>query len=116
VLVLDTRNTHRPAALWAAFPLAAAHRWNATLAWPSTPTQGKWLNMAEIAFSVLARQWRDRRSADKRVLKGAIARWQARRQQAGTGSRCPLQAAPSLPGNPAGMRYQQMRRGSCLWS
>jgi len=87
VLVLDNLNTHTPAALYAAFPPEEAHRLNARLEWHHTPKHGSWLNMAEIEFSVLARQCLDRRIADKSILKGEIALWQARRNHAGTGIR-----------------------------
>jgi DDE superfamily endonuclease len=87
VLVLDNLNTHTPAALYAAFPPEEAHRVNARLEWHHTPKHGSWLNMAEVEFSVLARQCLDRRMADKSVLKGEVALWQARRNRAGTGVR-----------------------------
>jgi hypothetical protein len=87
VLVLDNLNTHTPAALYTAFPPEEAHRLNARLEWHHTPKHGSWLNMAEIEFSVLARQCLDRRIADKSVLKGEVALWQAQRNQAGTGTR-----------------------------
>jgi hypothetical protein len=86
VLVLDNLNTHTPAALYAAFPPQEAHRLNAKLEWHHTPKHGSWLNMAEIEFSVLARQCLDRRIADKGALKGEVALWQARRNQARSGS------------------------------
>lgn len=87
VLVLDNLNTHTPAALYAAFPPEEAHRLATKLEWHYTPKHGSWLNIAELEFSVLARQWLDRRIADKAVLKGEIALWQARRNHAGTGVR-----------------------------
>jgi hypothetical protein len=87
VLVLDNLNTHTPASLYAAFPPEEAHRLAAKLEWHYTPKHGSWLNIAEIEFSVLARQCLDRRIADKSVLKGEVALWQARRNRAGTGVR-----------------------------
>ena len=85
VLVMDNLNTHTPAALYAAFPPEEAHRLAAKLEWHYTPKHGSWLNMAEVEFSVLARQCLDRRIADKATLKGEVALWQARRNLAGTG-------------------------------
>lgn len=85
VLVLDNLNTHTPAALYAAFPPAEAHRLAAKLEWHYTPKHGSWLNMAEIEFSVLARQCLDRRIPDKAQLAGEVALWQARRNRAATG-------------------------------
>jgi hypothetical protein len=87
VLVLDNLNTHTPAALYTAFPPAEAHRLAQKIEWHHTPKHGSWLNMAEIEFSVLARQCLDRRIPDKSELKGEVAMWQARRNQAGTGTR-----------------------------
>lgn len=84
VLVLDNLNTHTPAALYATFSPTEAHRLNAKLAWHYTPVHGSWLNMAEIEFSVLARQCLDRRFADKATLKGEVALWEARRNRAGS--------------------------------
>ncbi len=87
VLVLDNLNPPTPAARYAAFPPAAAHRLAARLEWPYTPPHGRWLNSAAVEFSVLARQCLDRRIAEQSLLKGAIAMGQARRTQAGTGVR-----------------------------
>jgi hypothetical protein len=87
VLVLDNLNTHTPAALYAAFPPAEAHRMAAKLEWHYTPKHGSWLNIAEVEFSVLARQCLDRRIADKATLKGEVALWEARRNRVGTGVR-----------------------------
>jgi hypothetical protein len=84
VLVMDNLNTHTTAALYAAFPPEEAHRLAAKLAIHHTPPHGSWLNMAEIEFSVLARQCLDRRIADRATLKGAIALWEAKRNLAGT--------------------------------
>jgi DDE superfamily endonuclease len=56
VLVLDQLNTHTGAALHEAFPPAEAMRIAERLAIHHTPKYGSWLTMAEIGFSVLARQ------------------------------------------------------------
>jgi hypothetical protein len=87
VLVLDNLNIHTPAALYTAFPPAEAHRIARKLEWHYTPKHGSWLNIAEIEFSVLARQCLDRRIADVAELKGEVALWEARRNRAGTGVR-----------------------------
>jgi hypothetical protein len=87
VLVTDNLNTHTLAVLYAAFPPEEAHRIADRLEWHYTPKHGSWLNMAEIELSVLARQCLDRRIADKSVLKGEVAMWEARRNLAGTGVR-----------------------------
>jgi DDE superfamily endonuclease len=87
VLVTDNLNTHTPAVLYAAFAPEEAHRIASKLEWHYTPKHGSWLDMAEIELSVLARQCLDRRIADKGVLRGEVALWEARRNQAGTGVR-----------------------------
>jgi DDE superfamily endonuclease len=83
VLVLDNLNTHTPAALYAAFPPPEAKRLAAKLEWHYTPKHGSWLNIAEIEFSILARQCLDRRIPDKGTLQGEAAAWVVRRNQAG---------------------------------
>jgi hypothetical protein len=85
VLVLDNLNTHTPASLYAAFPAAEAKRLADKVEWHYTPKHGSWLNIAEIEFSVLARQCLDHRIPDKASLAGEVALWQARRNRAGTG-------------------------------
>jgi DDE superfamily endonuclease len=87
VLMSDNLNTHTPASLYAAFAPEEAHRLAAKVEWHHTPKHGSWLNIAEIEFSVLARQCLDRRIADKSVLKGEVALWEARRNLAGTAVR-----------------------------
>jgi DDE superfamily endonuclease len=79
VLVTDNLNTHRPAALYQAFPPAEAWRILARLEWPYTPTHGSWLNMAELELSVLARHCLDRRIPDQATLETEVAAWVAAR-------------------------------------
>jgi len=79
VLVLDNLNTHRPAALYQAFPPAEAWRILERLEWHYTPTHGSWLNMAELDLSVLARQCLARRIPDQRTLETEVAAWVAAR-------------------------------------
>jgi hypothetical protein len=75
VLVLDNLNTHRPASLYEAFPPQEAWRLLAKLEWHYTPTHGSWLNMAELEWSVLARQCLDRRIPDQATLEAEVAAW-----------------------------------------
>ncbi len=56
VLVMDQLNTHSPASLYAAFPPAEAKRLADKLEIHHTPKHGSWLNMAELALSVLQGQ------------------------------------------------------------
>jgi len=75
VLVLDNLNTHRPAALYEAFPPAEARRLLDRIEWHYTPTHGSWLNMAELEWSVLSRQCLARRIPDAATLETELAAW-----------------------------------------
>ena len=55
-VVLDNLNTHTVAALDETFDAAEANRIRKRLEFHSTPKHGSWLNMAEIEFSIFARQ------------------------------------------------------------
>lgn len=55
-LVLDNLNTHTVAALYETFTAAEANRIRKHLEFHYTPKHGSWLNMAEIEFSIFARQ------------------------------------------------------------
>jgi hypothetical protein len=79
VLVTDNLNTHRPAALYQAFPPAEAWRILHRLEWHYTPTHGSWLNMAELELSVLTRQCLARRIPDQATLETEVAAWVAAR-------------------------------------
>ena len=73
-LVLDNLNTHRTASLYETFPPAEARRIAKRLEFHHTPKHGSWLNMAEIEFSVLARQsavWRHERGAVRKSRPGS---------------------------------------------
>ncbi len=83
VLRSDNLNTHKPAALYEAFPPQEARRIREKLEWHHTPKHGSWLNMAEIALSVLQRPCLDRRLPDQDTVTREVAAWeQARNQQA----------------------------------
>jgi hypothetical protein len=84
VLVLDTRNTHTPAALYQAFPPAEARRIAARIAWHYTPVHGSWLNIAELEWSVLQRQCLRRRLPDRPTLEAEVAAWVAARNATAT--------------------------------
>lgn len=75
VLVLDNLNIHRPASLYQAFPPQEAWRVLHKLEWHYTPTHGSWLNMAELEWSVLARQCLRRRIPDQTTLEQEVAAW-----------------------------------------
>ncbi len=79
VLVLAQLNTHTPAALYQAFPPAEAWRILERIEWHYTPTPGSWLNLAELEWSVLARQCLARRIPDQATLETEVAAWVAAR-------------------------------------
>lgn len=78
-VVLDNLNTHTPAALYEAFPPAEARRILRKLEFHYTPIHGSWLNMAELEFSMLARQCLGRRIGDRDTLATEIAAWETAR-------------------------------------
>jgi hypothetical protein len=81
-VVLDNLNTHGPASLYAAFAPEEARRLTRRLEFHHTPKHASWLNMAELEFSVLARQCLGRRIATREELARAVAAWEARRNAA----------------------------------
>jgi hypothetical protein len=80
-VVLDNLNTHTPAALYEAFPPAEARRILRKLDFHYTPVHGSWLNMAELEFSMLARQCLGRRIGDRDTLATEIAAWETARNE-----------------------------------
>jgi hypothetical protein len=78
-VVLDNLNTHTPAALYEAFAPAEACRLLRKLDFHYTPVHGSWLNMAELEFSLLARQCLHRRIGDRDTLVAEVAAWETAR-------------------------------------
>ena len=72
-VVLDNLNTHSIASLYKAFEPPEARRIARRLEFHHTPKHGSWLDMAEIEFSVFARQCLDRRIPDELTLKRECA-------------------------------------------
>lgn len=81
VVVMDNLNTHVAHALYKRFAPTEARRILERLEFHYTPKHGSWLNMAEIEFSVLAKQCLDQRIANKPLLTSEIAAWETRRNQ-----------------------------------
>jgi hypothetical protein len=81
-VVLDNLNTHGPASLYEAFPPEEARRLTGRLEFHHTPKHASWLNVAELEFSVLARQCLGRRIATREELARAVAAWEAERNAA----------------------------------
>ena len=82
VLVTDNLNIHSPGCLYEAFSPQEARRIIDKIEWHYTPGHGSWLNIAEIALSVLHRQCLNRRVADVTGLAREIAAWQNERNAA----------------------------------
>jgi transposase len=82
-VVLDNLNTHKLAALYAAFPAQEAHRIVQRLRFHFTPKHGSWLNMAEIELSILARQALADRIPDKETLIQEVQAWEHQRNNSG---------------------------------
>ena len=80
-VVMDNLNTHRPAALYQAFPPAEANRILKKLEFHYTPKHGSWLNMAEMEFSILSRQCLQRHMGSEKALKSSVLTHEQRRNQ-----------------------------------
>lgn len=78
-LVMDNLNTHRPAALYEAFPPEEAKRILDRFEFIYTPRHASWLNMAEIELNVLVRQCLNRRIDNIETMKEEVAAWQNER-------------------------------------
>jgi hypothetical protein len=83
-VVLDNLNTHVFGALYEAFSPEEARRIATKLEFHYTPKHGSWLNMAEMEFSILARQCLNRRIETAEELAKAIAAWERARNAART--------------------------------
>jgi transposase len=80
-VVLDNLSTHKPAALYKAFPADEARRVRKRLAFHYTPKHASWLNMVEIEIGVLKRQCLDRRIDNRDRLVTEIDQWQKQRNR-----------------------------------
>ena len=78
-LVMDNLNTHVGASLYKTFKPQEARRILDKLEFHYTPKHGSWLNMAEIEFSILARECLDRRIPDKNILNKEVSAWANKR-------------------------------------
>jgi hypothetical protein len=81
-VVLDNLNTHTYAALYETFAPAEANRLRKRLEFHYTPKHGSWLNMAEIEFSIFARQAWAGYVPDEQSLKQHVQNLEAERNQA----------------------------------
>lgn len=72
ILVQDNLNTHTPAAFYQEFDAELALELTERFDMHYTPTNGSWLNMAEIELSAISRQCLKRRIADKETLQREV--------------------------------------------
>lgn len=79
VAVMDNLSTHTLAAFYEAFEPAEARRLAEKFELHFTPKHGSWLNVAEIALSVLARQALDQRVPSMQKLKAILRAWHKQR-------------------------------------
>jgi transposase len=82
-VVMDNLVTHRPGALYKAFPPQEARRILRRLEFHFTPKHGSWLNMAEIEIGILGQQCLDRRVGDTATLTTEVAAWERDRNAVG---------------------------------
>ena len=81
-LVMDNLSTHRPGALYEAFPPAEAKALWDRFEFVYTPRHGSWLNVAEVEINVMIRQCLNRRIDSIDALRAEVAAWQRRRDRA----------------------------------
>jgi hypothetical protein len=81
VLVSDNLSTHKVHFLYDRFSPEEARRLSERFEWHYTPEHGSWLNIAECALSVLARQCLSRRIADVDTLRDEVAAWEQERNR-----------------------------------
>jgi hypothetical protein len=82
VPVMDTLNTPTPSLLYEVFEPAEARRVTEKLEINDTPTHGRWLTLAEIERSVLARQCLSDRFPSREAVTAQIDAWLQERTQA----------------------------------
>jgi hypothetical protein len=82
ILVMDNLNTHGPGSFYKVFPAAEARRLSKKLEIHYTPKHGSWLNIAEIALSILARQCLSTRISSIEKAKDEVRSWLEKRNQA----------------------------------
>lgn len=81
-VVMDNFGTHKPSALYKAYPPEEARRILNKLEFHYTPKHASWLNMAEIEIGVMSKQCLDRRIPDMDTLKFELSAWESKRNEA----------------------------------
>lgn len=78
-VVLDNLNTHQLSACYEVFPPEEARQLRRRIRLVNTPKHGSWLNMAELAISVLSRAvLQGQRIPTRDALEQAVTAWVAR--------------------------------------
>ena len=80
-LVQDNLNTHSYGSFYEHLPAQQARELACKFTFHFTPKHGSWLNMAEIEFSVLARECLDRRIVSIEELDKQVLIWAAQRNR-----------------------------------
>ena len=80
-LVMDHLNTHRPGALYEAYPPDEAKALWDRFEFVYTPKHGSWLNVAEVELNVMIRQCLNRRIDRMETLRREVAAWQNSRDR-----------------------------------
>ncbi|WP_156777111.1 IS630 family transposase [Nitrococcus mobilis] len=80
-LIMDNLNTHRPGALYEAFPPDQAKALWDRFEFIYTPKHGSWLNVAEIELNVMISQCLNRRIDTIAQLREQVSAWQEHRDQ-----------------------------------
>jgi hypothetical protein len=80
-LVQDNLNTHTYGSFYEHLPAQQARELTRKFNFHFTPKHGSWLNMAEIEFSVLARECLHRRIASIKELEKQVLIWGERRNR-----------------------------------
>jgi hypothetical protein len=78
---MDNLTTHTPSSFYQTFPPAEARHLLEKLEIHSTLVHGRWLHMAEIEVSALARQCLSRRIGTREELDREVQAWQRRRNE-----------------------------------
>jgi hypothetical protein len=76
--VMDNFSTHKLSFFYEHFTPQQAKAYIDRMEIVYTPAHGSWLNMAEIEFSVLARQELNRPFADKKQVEQVVKKWTAK--------------------------------------
>lgn len=81
ILVMDNLNTHHLGALYKILPAKEARALCERIEVHMTPTNGSWLDMAEIELSVLGRQALHERIKNLEEVQEKVAAWEAKRNR-----------------------------------